>query len=160
MPSNKIMYLNQGAIKQILRKVVRNRQMRQIIFLLLLIAIMTSAACTAPKGSMVIQEDSNGKGFTLDFKEWSSENKSELSLEQGDVLQFEIVREAGEIALNVRGKNGSEPYTGNDICSGTFTVTVSEADKYDIRITGKKATGKLTVKNLGSSAEPPVPASN
>jgi hypothetical protein len=66
MPSNKIMYLNQGAIKQVLRKVVRNRQMRQIIFLLLLIAIMTSAACTASKGSMVIQEDPNGKGFTLD----------------------------------------------------------------------------------------------
>ena len=53
----------------------------------------------------------------------------------------------------VSGKNGSEPYTGNDLESGVFTVTVSETDKYDIRITGKDATGKVTVKNVEGSAK-------
>ncbi|WP_066640387.1 hypothetical protein [Desulfolucanica intricata] len=130
------------------------RNIRQIIFLPLVIAIIiTISACTASKGSIVILENPNGKGFTMDFKEWSSKNKCELSLNKGDVLQFEVVREDGEIALIVSGKNGSEPYTGNDLRSGIFTVTVSESDKYDIRITGKDATGKVTVKNVGSSAE-------
>jgi hypothetical protein len=75
-------------------------------------------------------------------------NKCELSLNKGDVLQIEVVHEDGKIALTVSGKNGSEPYTGNNLKSGVFTVTVSETDKYDIRITGKNATGKVMVKNV------------
>jgi len=130
----------------------RSQNMHPIVFLPLFIAIIIAiSSCSAPKGSIVILENPNGKGFTMDFKEWSSKGKCELSLDKGDVLQFEVVRENGKIALVVRGKNGSEPYTGNDLKSGVFTVTVSETDKYDIRITGKAATGKVTVKNVESS---------
>ncbi len=64
------------------------------------------------------------------------------------MLQIEVVHEAGKIALTVSGKNGSEPYTGNNLESGVFTVTVSETDQYEIRITGKDATGKVVVKNV------------
>lgn len=105
-----------------------------------------------PKGSIVILEDPDAKGFTMDFAEWSSKNKCELSLNKGDVLQIEVVREGGEIAFAISGKNGSEPYTGNDLRSGLFTVTVSETDDYIFRITGKSATGKVTVKNVGGIA--------
>jgi len=136
------------------QKIRRIQNMHPIIFLPLFIAIMIAiSACTASKGSIVILENPNGKGFTMDFKEWGSKNKCELSLDKGDVLQFEVVREDGEIALTVSGKNGSEPYTGNDLRSGVFTVTVSETDQYVIRITGKGATGKVIVKNLKGSAE-------
>ena len=86
----------------------------------------------------------------MDFKEWSSKNKCELSLNKGDVLQFEVFREDGEIALRVSGKKGSEPYTGNNLKSGLFTVTVSETDNYVIRITGKDATGKVMAKKVGN----------
>ncbi|MGI6412208.1 MAG: hypothetical protein ACOXZ5_00790 [Syntrophomonadaceae bacterium] len=127
--------------------------MRQNLFLLVIAILITISGCTASKGSIVILEKPNGKGFTMEFKEWSSNNKCELSLDKGDVLQFEVVREDGEIALKVSGKNGSEPYTGNDVRSGIFTVTVSESDTYEIRITGKDATGKVTLKNVESSAE-------
>ena len=126
--------------------------MRPLIFLPLVIAIIvTISACSAPKNSIVILENPNGTGFIMDFKEWSSTNKCELSLNKGDVLQIEVVREDGKIALMISGKNGSEPYTGNNLESGVFTVTVSETDKYAIRITGKNATGKVMVKNVGSS---------
>jgi len=121
-----------------------------IVFLPLFIAvIITISACTAPKGSIVILEDPDGTGFTMDFKAWSAENKCELPLREGDVLQIEIARESGEITLSVSGRNGSEPYTGKGLKSGGFTVAVSETDDYAIRIAGKGATGKITVKNLG-----------
>ena len=42
-------------------------------------------------------------------------------------------------------QKGREPYTKQPE-SGLFTVTVSETDKYDILITGKDATGKVTIK--------------
>ena len=128
--------------------------MHPIVFLPLFIAIIISiSACSATNGSIVILENPNGTGFTMDFKKWSSTNKCELSLNKGDVLQIEVVREDGKIALTVSGKNGSEPYTGNNLKTGVFTVTVSEKDRYVIRITGKDATGKVTVKNMGSTAE-------
>ena len=127
--------------------------MYPIIFLPLVIAIIIAiSACSAPKGSIVILENPNGTGFTMDFKEWSSKSKCELSLNKGDVLQIEVFREDGEIALTVSGKNGSEPYTGNNLKSGLFTVTVSQTDKYEIRITGKNATGKVIVKNVENVA--------
>ena len=127
--------------------------MHPIVFLPLFIAIIISiSACSAAKGCIVILEKPNGTGFTMDFKEWSSKNKCELSLNKGDVLQIEVVHEGGRIALTVSGEKGSEPYTGNSLKTGVFTVTVPETDKYEIRITGKDATGKVMVKNVGSTA--------
>ena len=57
------------------------------------------------------------------------ENKYELSLNKGDVLQIEVDRE--EERLRDRGQNGSEPYRGNNLESGMFTVTVCKTDQYD-----------------------------
>lgn len=122
--------------------------------LLVAVAIfLLCSACTAIKGSIVIFENPNGNGFTMQFKEWSAQNKCELSLKRDDVLQVELSREAGEIALTISGKNGGEPYAGNDLPSGIFTVTVSEMDEYVIAISGKDATGSLTVKNLGGGID-------
>ena len=123
----------------------RIQSVRLIALPLVIALISTISAFTSSKGSIIILENPKGTGFTMDFKEWSSKGKCGLSLKKGDVLQFEVARENGEIALSVCGKNGSEPYTGNNLQSGMFTVTVSETDKYDIRITGKNATGKVTV---------------
>ena len=93
-------------------RIRRIRNMHPIIFLPLFIAIIISiSACSAAKGSIVILENPNGTGFTMDFKEWSSKNKCGLSLKKGDVLQIEVAHEAGKIALSVSGENGSEPYT-------------------------------------------------
>ncbi|NLG88677.1 MAG: hypothetical protein GX494_05590 [Clostridiaceae bacterium] len=132
--------------------VIRRAKNTQLIILLFLVIaiIVAIPACFMPKGRIVILENPNGTGFTMDFREWSSKNKCELSLNKGDVLQFEVFREDGEIALRVSGKKGSEPYTGNNLKSGLFTVTVSETDNYVIRITGKDATGKVMAKKVGN----------
>lgn len=121
--------------------------MRPIIFLPLFIAIIIVISnCSAPKGSIVILENLNGSGVTMDFKEWSSKNKCELSLNKGDVLQIKVDMEDGEIGLMIRGENGTELYTGNNLKSIKFTVTVPETDRYITYITGKNVTGKVIVK--------------
>jgi len=127
---------------------------RKIIILLLMMAIMTTlSACSAVKGSIVILENADGTGFTMEFQEWSAKNKCELFLNKGDEVKIEVVSEDGEIAFSVNGRNGSEPYRGNDLSSGMFTITVSETDDYVFAITGKDATGKITVKNLDGKEE-------
>lgn len=117
---------------------------------IILAAILLLSACGALNGSITIIEDLNGAGFTMDFTQFNAKNKCELTLADGDVLQIDVTRDSGKIALTVSGKNGSEPYTGNDLNSGMFTITVSEADEYVFQITGKDAEGKITVKNLGA----------
>lgn len=123
--------------------------MNPVALIQLIICMMIALpACSGSAGSIVILENLNGTEFTMDLKEWSANNKCEMSLNKGDVLLVEVACETGEIALLISGKNGSEPYMGNNLKSIVFTVTVSETDRYEVRITGKNATGKVTVKNL------------
>ncbi len=123
-----------------------------VILMFIISIILTISAGTALRGRIVILENPNGTGFTMDFTKWTSKNKCRLYVSKNDVLQIEVVREDkdGEIALEVSGKNGAKPYSGKDLKPGVFTVTVSETDDYVFRITGKNATGKITVKNLGN----------
>ncbi len=76
----------------------------------------------------------------MDLKDWSSKNRCEISLSKDDELQIQVAHESGQIDLTMAGKNGSEPYTGNNLKSCLFTVKVSETDNYQILITGKGTT--------------------
>ncbi|MEJ1730840.1 hypothetical protein SMA90_31415, partial [Escherichia coli] len=73
----------------------------------------------------------------MDFNNYNTENKCELPLTEGDVLQVEVEHEGGKIVFEVSGRNGSEPYEGNGLVSGIFTITISETDDYIFRIKGK-----------------------
>ena len=126
------------------------RKLRPVIFVILVIvALNLIPACTATKGSILILENPDGTGFTMDFNEWSSVNKCELPLNKGDEVQIEVARTSGKISLFMSGKNGSEPYTGSNLKSGVFTVTVAETDQYIFHITGISATGKIIVSRMG-----------
>ena len=130
----------------------RLNMMNMVIFsgVLTLLFILALSACTAAKGNILILEDGQGTGFTMTLKQYTSMNKCELSLAKGDVLQVEIDREEGQISFTVSGKNGSEPYAGNDLQTGIFTITVSETDEYVFRVNGKAATGKIVVRAISN----------
>lgn len=130
----------------------RNRT-AAVIFYLMLLAFLMFSAYAMSKGSILILEKRDGTGFTMDFNEWSGKSKCELSLSGGDVLQVEIAREGGKIGLTVSGEKGGEPYTGSNLAAGLFTIAVSETDAYVIRVTGRGATGEVSVKNLGSTQQ-------
>lgn len=125
--------------------------MKRILSVIALIAIFLSlTACGAAKGSVSIEESANGSGCKIEFSQWSGSNKCELPLNKDDELQVEIVRDSGDIALTICGKNGSEAYTGKRLDTGMFTVKVSEAGECVVEITGKNATGSIAIENLAS----------
>ncbi|NLT95842.1 MAG: hypothetical protein GXW85_10000 [Clostridia bacterium] len=127
---------------------IKRRKQNIAIISLVMAMVVAITACSATKGSIVILENKNGTGFTMDFKKWSAKNKCELSLKKGDVLQVEVDRQDGKIALTISGKKGSQPYTGNNLETGIFTVTVAETDEYLIEISGKETTGKVIIKKV------------
>ena len=121
---------------------------RFIILPMVVAVVLAFTACSATKGSIVINEKPFGAQFDITFNEWSGQNKCQMSLNKGDEIQVEIIRESGEVSLAIRGKNGSEPYMGNQFDSGTFTVTVPETDGYVIQLSGNNATAKIILTNL------------
>jgi hypothetical protein len=123
--------------------------MRRIVYILIFASILlTLNACSPTKGSIIIKENISGTGCEIEFSEWSGENKCELSLNKKDELQVVVSCTSGDIALSIRGKNGSEAYTGNGLDTITFTVKVPEADQYVIAINGRNATGSIEINNL------------
>ncbi|MGI6641030.1 MAG: hypothetical protein ACOX48_06105 [Limnochordia bacterium] len=121
---------------------------RRLAVAVLLLALPVLSACT-PTGSIVILENYAGTEFTMNPSKFTGAHKCQLSLSAGDVLQIEVVRKSGKMALVISGVNGSEPYAGSDLPSRTFTVGIAETDEYVFRISGEAATGKIAVKNLG-----------
>ena len=138
--------------RRLIRRMRLNR-MNIVVFagVLNLLLIFALSACTATEGSIVIMEDGHGTGFTMDFNNYNTENKCELPLTEGDVLQVEVEHEGGKIVFEVSGRNGSEPYGGNGLISSMFTITVSETDDYVFRIKGKDATGMIRVRNISQT---------
>ncbi|NMB21421.1 MAG: hypothetical protein GX979_11190 [Firmicutes bacterium] len=123
---------------------------RILSFMIITAMILVLAACVAPKGSIVILEESQQTGFSMEFSEWSSQGTCALPLKKDDTVQIDVTKTAGTIALTMSGRGSSEPYTGSNVQSGLFTVTVSESDEYTFILTGKAASGTISVKNLGS----------
>lgn len=116
----------------------------------LLIILLFASACSAYVGTYVVYEEFGGNGATIKFTELNAQRKFEMTLKKGDEIQFEVLRKEGEISIRLIGKNGSEPYSGRDIESGIFTVTVHETDTYFVLVKGREASGKIKIKNLGS----------
>ncbi len=107
--------------------------------------LLLSSGCWGSKGSVVILEKPGNTQFDVSFDTWSDSSKCEMSLNKGDEVRVEVALESGELDLSMRGKKGSEPYTGNDIKEIAFTVKADETDVYVFRFSGAKASGIMTL---------------
>jgi hypothetical protein len=127
----------------------RIRKMNPVIFLPLAIAIVIAlTSCGEARGSIIILENRQGTGCEMEFKEWSAENKCELTLHANDKLEIEIACESGSVSLDIRGKSGVKAYMGSGLETGSFTVQVPEAGEYIIAVKGRSASGRIDIKNL------------
>lgn len=126
------------------------RKFKQIMMLVVIVPLMLMmlGGCSGD-GRILITEDGKGTGFTANIEDFSSNETVKMSLEKGHEVQVIVECQDGEIGLTVTSKSGIEPYTGNKLQTGSFTVTISITDKYTFLIKGKNATGKVTIKNLG-----------
>lgn len=123
-----------------------------IATVVLLAGALLLTACASGE-RIVILDNPDGTGFSMDFSKFSGSSKCQLSLTAGDVVQVEVARTGGQIGLTVTGLKGSEPYIGSDLPARTFTFSVAETDEYVFRITGKNATGQIIAKNISRAED-------
>lgn len=123
---------------------------RRITVGMVIAAILLVSACAFDKGNIDIHKNETGSEIVMELTDFNAGDECRLSLKERDTLQIDISLDSGSIGLEISGINGSQPYTGNDLESALFTVTVSETDEYVFRITGNGATGKVIITNLGN----------
>ena len=113
-----------------------------IIFSVLLL-VMSLDACSFTKfnGSRT----GNNSQFIMEYTVLNTTDSQLLELEDGDIVDFEIVSESGKLNIIVQ-KDGEKPvYEGTDIPTSSFKVEITEKGTYKFSVTGKKAKGSVSI---------------
>ena len=84
--------------------------MHLIVFLPLFITIfIVISNCTATKGSIVILENSDGTGFTADYKEWSSKASVSYPLTRMMCCRLKLFMKPAKLLLRSVVKTAVNP---------------------------------------------------
>ena len=131
------------------KKAEQRFQMTKAIYALIIsLFYLFLTGCEFSLGTIVIKENEAKGEIVITLNGYNDKNDCKITLNGGDSILIDVENEKGKISLNIIGKKGSNPYTGSDVKSSRFTVTVSESDVYKIIVKGQKATGTVKIKKL------------
>lgn len=119
---------------------------RGTAILIAVVFALCLCACEWTVGT--VRETLDNTGYTVTFDGWSGQATRTLALERNATLQVEIVREEGDIRLDISDTAGREAYSGNGLETGIFTVTVDGSGACSITISGQKAGGSIRIRPL------------
>ena len=87
----------------------------------------------------------------MEYSIFDGTDSQKLKLEEGDIINADIVSDAGSISITIQ-KDDEEPvYEGTNIPTCHFQVTVPESGAYVITATGKKAEGSVSFTKIAVS---------
>lgn len=113
---------------------------RRLIPLLALLLLLTACQPVAFDGTLVKDEDT----YALNFQTFHSTDSHTFALSEGDRIQVEIAREAGDIAVTIQ-KDGDTPvYQGTSPSLSTFQVGIKKGGTYRVTVTGTHARGNVS----------------
>ncbi len=126
--------------------------MKKAIALLILGVLMLSlCACSPAKfnGSRT----GNDTQLVMTYTVFNTTDSQLLTLEEGDWLQVDIVRESGKLSLEIQ-KDGSEAvYKSAELPTSSFQVGIPESGTYKVTVTGENAKGNLSVVKIVESPQ-------
>jgi hypothetical protein len=115
-----------------LKKSNKNNKIGNIISSLFIGLFLVLSSCSG-NGKIEIKEVEKNVSYSIELTSYNASDKFEMSLTNGHEIKVETVKDKGTIGLSIIGKNGTKPYEGSDVLSGSFTVTISESDIYEIK---------------------------
>jgi len=116
---------------------------KSITFILVLVVSLTSCTPSLFNGSRT----GNNNEFLMDFTKLNMTDKQLLSLEQGDIINVEIVVDSGELIIKIESYDAQLLiFTGEFKGGNTYTeqLTISESGAYEFSVTGIKAKGSVS----------------
>lgn len=86
----------------------------------------------------------NDSQFIMEYTILNSTDSQLLELEEGDVIDAEVVSDAGKVSITIQ-KDGEDPvYESEDAVTDTFAIVIEESGVYEITVTGEKAEGSVS----------------
>ena len=120
-----------------------HKKLRRKCFLVItcFMLIMTLTACG--NADFVGNSYKIGNSITIEFQTLNTAQTQEIDLKSGDMVQFDVTRESGQIDIAFGLKDASPDYEGKSVESSSFTVTVHEDGRYVLTVTGSGAQGSI-----------------
>lgn len=87
----------------------------------------------------------NTEQLVMEFSDMNITDCQNLELEAGDMLEFEIDSEKGQIDISVLTEDGDTFYEECDIPSSSFHIDIEETGVYQVIVIGKDAKGSVSI---------------
>ena len=108
--------------------------------------MMLLAGCTKSSYVIISGEDHDtSTQMSMTYKQFSGYKETRIKVKDGEEVKVsvKIVTEGGTLDAYIAKDNNESTavYTGNDITTSNFTVTLKDAGTYTIRVDGDKHSG-------------------
>ena len=88
----------------------------------------------------------NPDEYLLDIEKMNGTDLHTLELQEGDVLQIELVTEKGELYMEIKAPDGTAVYRGNGKETTDFAVNIRESGVYTIVVEARRAKGTIHIR--------------
>lgn len=86
----------------------------------------------------------NGSQFIMEYTVLNTTDSQLLELEKGDILEAEIVNNAGSLSVTIQ-KDKDEPiYDNENVSTCTFEIAIEKSGTYKITVEGKESKGSVS----------------
>lgn len=86
----------------------------------------------------------NDNQFIMDYTVLNTTDSQVLKLDAGDILDVEVVSDAGEVSITIQ-KDDEEPiYESENASTDTFQIAIEEGGSYEVTVTGENAEGSVS----------------
>lgn len=110
----------------------------------LLLAISLASCHTSFDGSRT----GNDSQLIMTYSIFDTTDTQTLKLEQGDVIDADIVSEAGQVSICLQNDDAIPIYEKEDVPTDTFQIMIPESGTYLLTVFGEKARGSVSfIKN-------------
>jgi hypothetical protein len=120
-----------------------------VFMAVLMVLISILGGCTCGSGTVKNGVENNTPTkMSMLYEEFTGYKQTHINVEAGKpvVVVVSIVTEKGSIDAYIARDNdiANSSYQGNDIPTSSFTVTLTEAGKYTVRVDAEKHTGSYS----------------
>ena len=121
---------------------------RKLFIIINLLFILCFTGCTYGSEFTVGSVESNTlTSMSMEYLKFSGNKNTKIKLEEAETCEIyvNIVSEDGKLDLFITDENGEHSYEGHNIPTSEFTVTLSKAGQYKIRVEAKDHKGSYKI---------------
>jgi hypothetical protein len=116
------------------------------IAVLLLMLAMTGC----PRGSYIVikgVQTNTAHSMAMRYDRFKGHKTVTVKVPEGEVWEVyvDISTDSGEIGLSITGRDGRSYYQEEELSTSSFTVTLEQAGKYDIRVDAEDHKGSYHI---------------